>query len=66
MMVMGENNGLYEVAVLKKVTENEYGLCYDTPITDDVIGWLNNEEVIEILEKIKKLKKYYKEEEIER
>ena len=65
-MVMGENNGLYEVAVLKKVTENEYELCYDTPITDDVIGWLNNEEVIEILEKIKKLKKYYKEEEIER
>lgn len=55
-MVMVQINGLFEVAVLKKVTDDDYKLCYDTPITDDVIGWLNNELVIEILEQIKNLK----------
>lgn len=49
------NYGLFEVAVLIKRTEKNYDLCYSTPITDDVIGCLNNEEVIEILEKIKNL-----------
>ena len=32
-----------------------YELCYTTPITDDVIGCLTNNEVIDILEKIKNL-----------
>ena len=62
MMVMDQKNGLYEVAVLKKVTENKYKLCYDTPITDDVIGWLNNEEVVKLLEKIKELENMSEEE----
>jgi hypothetical protein len=52
---MVQNYGLYEVAVLKKITDDNYVLCYDTPITDDVIGYLNNEQVIEILEQIKNL-----------
>lgn len=56
MMVMVQNNGLFEVAVLKKVTDGHYKLCYTTPITYDVIGYLTNEEVIEILEQIKNLK----------
>lgn len=55
-MVMVQISGLFEIAVLKKVTDDNYKLCYDTPITDDVIGWLNNEQVIEILEQIKNLK----------
>ena len=53
---MVQINGLFEVAVLKKVTDDNYRLCYDTPITDDVIGYLTNEQVIEILEQIKNLK----------
>lgn len=32
-----------------------YDLTFSTPITDDVIGHLTNEEVLELLEKIKKL-----------
>lgn len=40
----------YELAVLK-----DGEVCYDTPITDDVIGYLTADEVGEILEKIEAL-----------
>ena len=46
----GSDKGLYEVAVL---CGDE--ICYDTPITDDVLGWLTWCEVEETLDKIKKL-----------
>ena len=42
----------YELAVLK-----DGELCYDTPITDDVIGHLAADEAGEILEKIDALPK---------
>lgn len=42
----------YELAVLK-----DGEVCYDTPITDDVIGHLTADEVGEILEKIELLPK---------
>lgn len=42
----------YELAVLKNGE-----LCYDTPITNDVIGYLTEDEVGEILEKIEALPK---------
>lgn len=42
----------YELAVLK----NGH-VCYDTPITHDVIGYLTADEVGEILEKIEALPK---------
>ena len=57
----GGDRGLYEVAVLKKITEDNYELCYETEITDDVVGFLNNEGVIDILERIKNLKSINKE-----
>lgn len=56
MTGMAENNGLFEVAVLEKFIDDEYTLCYSTPITDDVIGYLTDTEVCNILNKIKKLK----------
>jgi len=43
--------GLFEVAVLDKDGE----LCYDTPITDDVIGYLTFQEVADTLKKIESL-----------
>jgi hypothetical protein len=46
----GGKNGLYEVAVLK---DND--ICYDTPITNDVIGYLTEDEVSDILIKIQNL-----------
>lgn len=40
----------YELAVLKHGE-----LCYDTPITDDVIGYLTSDEVYELLDRIEQL-----------
>ena len=34
---------------------NKYELSYNTSITNDVIGYLTNEEVLELLERIKNL-----------
>lgn len=47
----GGREGLFELAVL-----NEQGnICYSTPITSNVIGWLTMEEVDQILDDISKL-----------
>jgi hypothetical protein len=47
----GGKDGLYELAVLD--TEGE--ITYDTPITDDVIGYLTEEGVTAILAEIQLL-----------
>ena len=46
----GYSEGLWELAVL-----NEGELCYDTEITNDVIGHLNDPEVDRILRQIERL-----------
>ena len=51
----GNKQDLFELAVLKKIKNNNYDLCYKTSITDNVLGGLTNEEVLETLEKIKNL-----------
>jgi len=51
-MSYGGQMGLYELAVLDKNGE----LTYDTPITDDVIGYLTPEQVTEKLIEIQDLK----------
>lgn len=48
----GAPNTPYEIAVLKGDR-----ICYDTPVTDDVIGWLDEDGVTEILEQIQNLEK---------
>ena len=48
----GHEKGLWEVVVLKRNNQGELGLCYDSPITDDVLGNLTEEEVFETLHKI--------------
>ena len=47
----GGNNGLWELAVVGK----DGNLCYDTPITNDVLGYLTEEEVNSTLKKIELL-----------
>lgn len=46
----------WELAVLLWKNDNTWELCYTSEITDDVIGWLTNEAVLEYLERIKNLK----------
>lgn len=46
----GGDQGLWELAVLAGDL-----LCYNTEITDDVIGYLTEEEVEELLNRIKAL-----------
>lgn len=43
----GYKSGLWELAVVKFCGPGdfEYKLCYDTPITDDVIGYLSESDV---------------------
>jgi hypothetical protein len=46
----GGNQGLYELAVLQ-----DGKLCYTTPITDDVLGWLRPDDVTDLLGQIEGL-----------
>ena len=49
----GGPEGFFEIAVLDKKDH----LCYSTPITDDVIGWLTIRKVQNLLTKIANLPK---------
>lgn len=44
----GGKKGLWELAILDK----HGNICYDTPISDDVIGYLKEEEISNLLYKI--------------
>lgn len=47
----GNDSAPYELAVMKDGV-----ICSDTYITDDVLGWLTDLEVTEIMRKVQKLK----------
>ena len=51
----GGELGLWELAVLKGDADN-WTLCYDTPITGDVMGYLKEDEVNEIVKNVTELK----------
>jgi hypothetical protein len=50
----GSEEGLYEFAVLKGTEEN-WNICYDTYITEDVLGHLTTEEVEVLLSQVENL-----------
>ena len=47
----GGRDGLYEVAVLDK----DGVLTYETPVTNDVIGYLTEEDVNDIMKQVQEL-----------
>lgn len=49
-MTYGGSEGLFELAMLK----NERCI-YDTPITNDVIGWLDEEGVLDVLKDVQRI-----------
>jgi hypothetical protein len=53
----GGKAGLFELAVVRLTGDSadDFELTYDTPITDDVIGHLSEDEVQETLAKIRDL-----------
>ena len=53
----GGDSGLWELAVIRYVEEDTdaFLLTYDTPITNDVIGYLDEQEVDALLEQISAL-----------
>jgi hypothetical protein len=51
----GGDRGLWELAVINNISEDGFDICYDTPITDDVIGFLNDPEVDRLLYLIRDL-----------
>jgi hypothetical protein len=50
----GWTDGKWEIAILKWTKEKSF-LCYDTPITDDVIWHLEAREVSDIMWKVQEL-----------
>lgn len=50
----GSEKSPYELAVLSRES-GEWDLCYTSPITNNVVGWLNASEVDLLLEQIKNL-----------
>lgn len=48
----GGRDGLYEIAVL----DSDDNLTYDTPVTNDVIGYLSEEEVSNVMKQVQELK----------
>ena len=61
MVSYGWKRDLWELAVISNIEETgkrvNFSLEYGTGITDDVVGNLTNEEVVNFLYKIKGLKK---------
>ena len=54
-MSCGHRQGLFELAVLKKFVRKGWQLCYDTQISKDVIGCLDDTAVKGYMEKIRAL-----------
>ena len=55
-MSYGGKNGLWELAMIKFNSEHRWDLYYHDIVNNDVLGYLEEKEVMGILEKIAKLK----------
>ena len=55
IMSYGHAKDLFELAVIEFIDEFTWKICCSTEITDDVIGYLTNNGVLNLLEAIKNL-----------
>lgn len=51
----GAGAGLWELAVIRWTSDNGFHLTYDTPITEDVVGYLSEAEVQDHLRQVEAL-----------
>jgi hypothetical protein len=51
----GNKQGLYELAVTKYDGDGEWNLCFRTPLTNDVLGFLTEDDVTNYLKQIEQL-----------
>lgn len=51
----GADQGKWELAVIRWNDNGDFKLTYDTPVTEDVIGWLTEDEVQDYLRQIRDL-----------
>ena len=51
----GYHDDLWELAVIKFDNDGDWDLCYDTDITNDVEGWLTDNDVVDLLRRIQEL-----------
>ena len=51
----GGKQGLYELAVIKYDESDGWDICYDTPITNDVLGYLTEDDITDYLTQIEQL-----------
>lgn len=52
IVTKGDEECPFELAVLTMIDDEAYDLCFDTEITDGVIGWLDEANVEKYLEQI--------------
>lgn len=47
-----------EAAIIKYRDEDDWDLCYDSGITDDVIGYMGEDDIVPLCEKVSKLQEW--------
>ena len=52
----GYDNDLWELAIIKFNNDESFEIIYDSELSDDVLGYLTDEKVVEYLKQIKELK----------
>lgn len=58
MYSYGFSQGLWELAVIKWKDNGDWDICYFTTVTNDVEGYLTDQQVEDLLNKIKSIKKW--------